>query len=225
MIHACVFTNLRRPELLLATLGSLTRAGLHAPAVYCDGSDEPSPGNHARGYIEAMAAMTRRADAGNSAWLLLCEDDIAVPVGFGDYLPHLRSLLAPWQEVLGFVSLFCSVGYRDWAAAHPVAEAPRFGRLIPNDCFAGTQCLLFPPAAAGKLMPIMQACREKAADWGGDRILGEAARQLGLEAWCHVPSLVDHRGRTASTVTSRADNLAMIAADYVGENWELEDGS
>jgi hypothetical protein len=227
MIEVCIFTNLQRPTLLSESLHSLTRSGLRAVTLYCDATGEPSPANHARAYLEALETVAWRCNASGSAWALLCEDDIAVPVGFGDYLPRLCSLLQPHRESLGFATLFCSAGYRDWAAAHPVQEAPPFGKLIPNDCFAGTLCLLFPVLSISRLLPTMRTlCRKPdAAEWGGDRIVGESARRERLEAWCHVPSLVDHRGRTSSTVASRSDNLAAVAADYVGDEWELEDGS
>ncbi len=228
MFDTCVLSNLQRPDLLAGTLRSLARSGLQTLTLYCDRSPEPSPGNHACVYLAALRAMTERAEADGSAWLLMCEDDIGVPVGFGDHLSHLCSLLAPQREILGFATLFCSLGYRDWVNAHRVAVAPQFGRLIPDDCYAGTQCLLLPICGVRQLIPPMEACRKAAPDWGGDRILGAAVQQLGLEAWCHTPSLVDHRGRQQTTVASRADNLAMVAADYVGDetgSWELEAGS
>ncbi|MDY0165904.1 MAG: hypothetical protein RBS80_05125 [Thermoguttaceae bacterium] len=224
MIQTCIVTNLRRPEMLLETLRSLARSGIGAITLCCDANTEPSPANHAKVFLRALETTGRLCKAAGSDWALLCEDDIAVPVGFGDYLLRLCPLLQPHKDALGFATLFCSAGYRDWAAAHPVQEAPQFGRLIPNDCYAGTLCLLVPVASISKLLPVMQSvCRNPgAADWGGDRILGEAARREGLEAWCHVPSLVDHRGRTSSTVASRSDNLAAVAADYVGDEWKLE---
>ncbi len=219
MFELCVLTNLRRPEMMAATLRSLARAGLPAPTLYCDATAEPSPGNHTRVYLEALAALRRRCRVGGAAWALLCEDDIAVPAGLGDYLPRLCRHIEPHAAALGFATLFCSVGYRNWVAAHRVEAAPQFGRLIPNDCYAGTQCILLPAAALGRLLPAMRALHRREVAWGGDRILGEAARQERLEAWCHLPSLVDHRGRTDTTVRSVAENSAMIAADYVGDGW------
>lgn len=223
MIEVCVLTNLRRPALLLATLGNLARAGLPAVTLYCDNNPEPSPANHTRVYIDSLETLRRRCAAEGPSWALVCEDDIAVPVGLGEYLPRLCRQIEPHAGALGFATLFCSVGYRNWVAYHRVEAAPQFGRLIPNDCYAGTQCLLLPAASIDRLLPAMRSLHRSQPDWGGDRIIGEAACREGLEAWCHLPSLVDHRGRTDTTVQSVAENSAMIAADYVGNEWMTED--
>lgn len=213
-----VLTNLARPDLLDGTLCSLARAGLAGIRLHVDVVGQ----GHGRAYLDALHAL---AEAGRDmpapeGWVLLCEDDIAVPRGLGEYLGMLCTLLRPHGRRLGFATLYCSLGYRDWVAAHPIAALPQFGRLIPNDCYAGTQCILFPAESLTKLLPAMRRCRAEAPAWNGDRLLGRAAELAGLEAWCHRPSLVDHRGRNSSTLASRADNLAMTAADYVGDRWE-----
>ncbi len=216
-LTAGVLTNLARPALLAATLRSLARSGLPPLHLHVDGAGR----GHAQAYLDALC---RLAEAGRNAcpggWILLCEDDIAVPAGFRGYLGPLCAALRAHRGRLGFASLYCSVGYRDWVAAHPVGDALPFGRLIANDGYAGTQCILFPAESPATLLPAMRRCRAAQPDWNGDRLLGRAAEVAGLEAWCHAaPSPVDHRGRAESTLDSRADNLAMIAADYVGDAW------
>ncbi len=216
-LTAGVLTNLARPDLLAGTLRSLGRAGLAHLHLHVDRAGR----GHAHAYLDALRAMMEPGrHAGRHGWVMLCEDDIAVPVGFGGYLETIAATLQSHRDRLGFATLYCSVGYRDWVAAHAIEGVPRFGRLIPNDCYAGTQCILFPVESLAALLPAMLRSRAEAANWNGDRLLGRAAEWAGLEAWCHSPSLVDHRGRHESTLVSRADNLAMIAADYVGDEWE-----
>jgi len=211
MLTVAILTDLSRQNLFVATLRSLTWAGFPMVAVYRD----QRRAGHAAAYLRALGALLPKT----GDWLLLCEDDIAVPAGLGPYLQPLLDTLAPHRDGLAFATLFCSRGSRDWVAAHPVDGLRCFGRLIPNDCFAGTQCVLFPAASLQRLLPIMLDIHDRRPDWNGDRVLGAAAETAGLEAWCHRPSLVDHRGRFQSTLDSRADNAAMIAADYVGDDW------
>ncbi len=216
-----VLTNLARPDLLTGTVRSLARAGLVDIRLHVDRIGQ----GHGRAYLDALHALAEPGGAADpDGWVLLCEDDIVVPRGLGKYLATVCEGLDTHRRRLGFATLYCSLGYRDWVAAHPIADVPQFGRLIPNDCYAGTQCILFPTESLAKLLPVMRRCRAEAPAWNGDRLLGRAAQQAGLEAWCHRPSLVDHRGRDASTLASRADNLAMTAADYVGDRWEPGDG-
>ncbi len=215
MLTTSVLTNLARPELLLGTVRSLARGGLPDVHLHVDLAGR----GHTAAYIAALEdALDRASDP--AGWALLCEDDIAVPVGFGPYVTALLEKLDAYRDQPGFATLFCSLGCRDWVAAHKVEGVPNFGRLIPNDCYAGTQCILFPVASLAQLLPAMRALHRREPDWGGDRILGRAAEVTGLMAWCHLPSLADHRGRLESTLDSRADNRAMIAADYVGDAWE-----
>jgi len=214
MLTVAVLTNLARSEFLLETLRSLARAGL--PTVHLH-SDTAQRG-HAHAYLEVLASVAPPV-TDPAGWILLCEDDIAVPVGLGRYLDAVCERLALHRGRLGFATLYCSVGYRDWVAAHPVRGAPAFGRLIPNDGYAGTQCILFPAPSLARLLATMRHCHREHPDFAGDRLLGHAAERERLEAWCHLPSLVDHRGRLESTVGSRADNLAMLAANYVGDAW------
>ncbi len=212
-----VLTNLARADLLAGTLRSLAGAGLAGIRLHVDLCGQ----GHGRAYLDALHALAEAGRAADPAgWVLLCEDDIAVPRGLGEYLTTVCERLDAHRRRLGFATLYCSLGYRDWVAAHPVAHLPQFGRLIPNDCYAGTQCILFPIESLAALLPAMRRCRAEAPAWNGDRLLGRAAELAGLEAWCHRPSLVDHRGRHFSTLASRADNLAMTAADYVGDEWE-----
>ena len=223
MLTTAVFTNLARPDLLTQTLKSLAGAGLEDVLLHVDAGGA----GHARAYLGALQAGLGAASP--DGWLLLCEDDIAVPRGLGAYLqetilPALETYrAAPRTERLGFASLYCSAGYRAWVRAHQAdTGVPGFGRLIPNDAFAGTQAILFPRDALAAVLDDLDATTGDRLDWYGDRVLGDVIGRAGLAAWCHTPSLVDHRGLLHTTLDSKPDNEALWAADYVGDEWTMD---
>lgn len=213
-LTAAVLTNLERPDLLAETLEYLALAGLSQLRLIADVERR----GQARPFLRALAWLLEESEP--RGWILLAEDDIAVPVGFGRYLSTVCERLEPHRARLGFATLYCSAGYRDWVATSPIEGVPSFGRLIPNDCFSGNLCLLFPRESLAALLPVMRAIHDANPDWGGDRVLSRAADYRRLEACCHTPSLVDHRGRYRTTVDSHADNLSAFASDYVGDDWE-----
>lgn len=154
--------------------------------------------------LEELYQRESKADV-----FMIVQDDVVFSRNTRAYLERV---LWPCDR-LGVVSLY-----------HPGRRVDETGfvRLDCEDGLPGALALLFPNAAARLLLGDREAILHRrrgptVATRHIDVVVGQWAHRLGLPAYCHRPSLVQHIGQTTTVWGESENSVIRQATDFLGE--------
>lgn len=219
-----ITTAPREQPTLERTVRSLASAGWKLPRIFAE------PGVELPDICEHLPLTRRDAALGGwPNWLLalgelvlrephadayfLVQDDV-------EFCRNIRTYLEQtlWPaERTGMVSVYCPAVY--------VRRTRGFHSVETGWSLVSALTCIFPNAAARSLLGHARVLNHRrAGPYGGvksiDSVIGQWAKDCGLPAYFHTPSLVQHTGDT-STVWPQATNEGLRhAADFVGAEFD-----
>ena len=188
-------------DLLPTTIKSLATTGFDCPRLFVDGTKDPTAYQRFRLPVTVRTPAIRTA--GNwllAAWELflrnpsatyyaLFQDDITACVGVREYIEKTEGLEKHYFNL-------CTYKQNEEMAGD------RRGWYPSNQKGRGAQALVFPQEALRALLSqekIVQRLLDEGRGWRSvDGTISIAMNIAGFTEYVHMPSLVDHIGRTSS---------------------------